>query len=219
MKKIAVILSGCGSLDGAEIRESVLALLALEQAGASYKIFALNQDQYHVMNHLTGQESIGEKRNILQEAARIARGAIEDIANLNCDQFDGVVIPGGYGVAKNLCSFAFAGSQAAVNEQVLAKIRQFKQQRKPIGAICIAPALVALAVGSDKPTLTIGTDSDVAKQIENTGAIHQPCVSAECVVDSEHKIVSSPAYMHGDATLLELYSGITKLVKKVVELA
>ncbi|MGY3958529.1 isoprenoid biosynthesis glyoxalase ElbB [Aeromonas popoffii] len=219
MKNIAVILSGCGYLDGAEIRESVLTLLALDQEGVSYKIFALNQDQHHVVNHLTGEESEGNKRNILEEAARIARGKIEDIAKLNTNEFDALVIPGGFGVAKNMCSFAFSGSHASVNEQVLNQIKAFKGANKPIGAICIAPALLALSIGHDKPTLTIGTNSEIASEIEKTGAIHKNCITSECVVDMEHKIVTTPAYMTDDAKLSDTYLGISKLVKKVVELA
>lgn len=219
MKNIAVILSGCGYLDGAEIRESVLTLLALDQEGVSYKIFALNQDQHHVVNHLTGEEVAGETRNILVEAARIARGKIEDITKLDANNFDALVIPGGFGVAKNMCSFAFEGSKASVNEQILSKIKAFKGSSKPIGAICIAPALMALVLGSDKPVLTIGTNDDVANEIEKTGAIHKKCTTSECIVDIDHKLVSTPAYMGEDAKLSEVYLGISKLVKKVIELA
>ncbi|CAI1858366.1 isoprenoid biosynthesis glyoxalase ElbB [Serratia fonticola] len=219
MKKIAVILSGCGYLDGAEIRESVLTLLALDQAGVSYKIFALNQDQHHVVNHLTGEEMTGERRNILEEAARIARGKIEDVAKLDVNNFDALVIPGGFGVAKNLCTFAFEGSNASVNPQILGQIKAFKAASKPIGAICIAPALLALALGSNKPVLTLGTSDDVAREIEKTGAIHQNCTTSECIIDREHKFVSTPAYMGEDAKLSEVYLGISTLVQKVIELA
>ncbi|MDX1755446.1 MAG: isoprenoid biosynthesis glyoxalase ElbB [Marinobacter sp.] len=219
MKNVAVILSGCGYLDGAEIRESVLTLLALDSEGAQYKIFAPNKTQYHVVDHLKGDEVTGATRNVLEESARIARGKIEDLVNLNENDFDALVIPGGLGVAKNMCSFLFHGSGASVDEQVVTRIRDFKAAGKPIGAVCIAPALVALSIGDDHPTLTIGNEEGIAGELEKLGAKHEVCATSECVVDESNKVVSTPAYMDDDASLADVFSGISKLVGHVIRLA
>lgn len=218
MKKIAVILSGCGYLDGAEIRESVLTLLALDTEGVQYEIFAPNKNQHHVVNHVSGEEVAGEARNILEESARIARGKIKDLNKLNVSDFSALVMPGGFGVAKNMCSFAFDGSAASVDEEIAKKIRDFKAENKPIGAICITPALIALVLGNQSPTLTIGTDTTTAEELEKLGAKHQNCAASDCVVDEANKIVSTPAYMDDLASLAEIYSGISKLIQNVVRL-
>lgn len=219
MKDVAVILAGCGFLDGSEIRESVLTFLALDTAGIKYKIFAPDKDQHHVINHLKGEEVVGATRNVLEESARIARGEIEDLVNLNASNFDALIIPGGFGVAKNMCSFAFDGSAASIDEKVVTKLQDFKKANKPIGAICIAPALVALAFGDQKPTLTIGDDQGTAAELEKLGAKHQNCATFDCVVDLANKIVTTPAYMDGSANMADVYAGISKLVKNVIKLA
>lgn len=218
MKKIAVILSGCGFLDGAEIREAVLTLLALDNAGVNYSMFAVDKAQHHVVDHLKGEEVAGETRNVLAESARIARGDIAPLTELDVAQFDALVMPGGFGVAKNMCSFAFAGSAADVDALVLEKVKGFKTADKPIGAICIAPALVALAVGSEQPTLTIGSDEGTAAELEKLGAQHKNCATDDCVVDTQHKIVSTPAYMDDKANLADIYKGISRLVEQTIAL-
>lgn len=218
MKKIAVLLSGCGHLDGAEIRESVLTLLALDSENVRYQIFAPNIDQHHVVNHLTGQVSQAN-RNVLEESARIARGDIRDVSHLEASDFDALVIPGGFGVAKNLCTFAFEGSKAHVDELIAIKVRAFHVAKKPIGAMCIAPALVALIFGEQHPTLTIGDDKDTAAALENLGAKHTHCVTSECLVDEKNKLVTTPAYMDDNAKIADVYAGISKLVKKVIQLS
>lgn len=219
MKTVAVILAGCGYLDGAEIREAVLTLLALENEQVSYRMFAPDKTQHHVVNHLAGEPVADEQRNILQESARIARGDISDMMQLNVDDFDALVMPGGFGVAKNLSTFAFDGSQATIDEHLLKVVKQFYQANKPIGAICIAPAIVALALGENKPTLTIGNDQATADELEKLGAVHQPCETVDCVLDSAHKIITSPAYMDDKAKLADVFAGISKLVHELVKLA
>lgn len=219
MKNIAVILAGCGYLDGAEIRESVLTLLALDTAGVNYKIFALDKDQHHVVNHLKGEEATSSPRNILEESARIARGDVAALTQLDAENFDALVIPGGFGVAKNMCSFAFEGSAATVDELVLNKIKAFNAANKPIGAICISPALIALTIGDIAPTLTIGNNAEIASEVEKLGAKHVNCATSECVVDDKNKIVTTPAYMDDNAKLTDVFAGITKLVQNVVTLA
>ena len=218
-KTFAVILSGCGFMDGAEIRESVLSLLALDTEGVEYKIFAPNKDQHHVIDHLSGKESSDQRRNVLEESARIARGEISDIKELKSKDFDALIIPGGFGVAKNFCSFAFNGPAADVDESILIVLKDFKEASKPIGAICIAPALVALTFGKSAPNLTIGNDQATAEAIESLGAKHTNCPVTECVVDKENKIVTTPAYMYGDAKVNEVYQGIHSAIRKVIELA
>ncbi|MDG1752594.1 MAG: isoprenoid biosynthesis glyoxalase ElbB [Thalassotalea sp.] len=219
MKKVAVILSGCGYLDGSEIRESVLTLLALEHENTNVEIFSLNKPQHHVMNHIKGAEDNSRNRNILEESARIARGKIKDIITLNADTFDALFIPGGFGVAKNNCTFALAGSNATVDELVSKKILDFKNANKPIGAICIAPALIGLILGELKPKMTVGQESEVSQEIEKLGVVHQPCETTQCIVDEVNKIITTPAYMSDDAKLADVYIGISSLVKKTLALA
>lgn len=214
-KKVAVILSGCGHLDGAEIRESVMSLLALSQRGADVTIFAPDQDQHHVINHLD-QSQQDEVRNILVESARLARGEVLNVNLCEADNFDALLLPGGFGVAKNLCSFAFDGPDCEVNEQVQKVMRDFNNQKKPIGAICIAPALVAKILGEKKVVLTIGKHPETAKAIEATGARHQNCAVDEIVVDKENKIVTTPAYMFDNAEMKDIFQGISALVDEVL---
>jgi enhancing lycopene biosynthesis protein 2 len=219
MTKVAVILSGCGFIDGAEIRESVLSLLYLDQQGAEVEIFAPDAEQMHVVNHAKGEEAPGQRRNIMEESARIARGDIAALTTLNPDDFDALIIPGGFGVAKNLSDFASKGAQAAVLPAFAEIIRCFYQQQKPIGAICIAPAVVALALkGIATPTLTIGDDEATAAAIHATGATHQQCATDSFVYDASTRIASCPAYMRED-NIAAIARGIEQLVQQVLKIA
>ena len=215
-KKVAVILSGCGVYDGAEIHESVLALLRLSQRGAEVQCFAPDIPQHHVINHLTGQES-AESRNVLVEAARIARGKIRDVRELQAADYDALVIPGGFGAAKNLSDFAFRGASCAVQPDVLAAARGFAAAHKPVGLICIAPALAARIYGAGVQC-TIGNDPDTAATLVDMGAEHIDCAVDDVVVDAQRKLVTTPAYMLAKS-LAEAASGINKLVDRVLELA
>jgi len=216
-KRIGVVLSGCGVYDGSEIHEAVFTLLAIDRAGAEAVCMAPDRDLDEV-NHLTGQPT-GARRNVLVESARIARGKIRDIKGVTAADLDGLVFPGGYGAAKNLCTFAEKGKDAEVDPEVLRLVREMYRAKKPIGAICIAPALIAAALGKEaSPTVTIGTDEGTARAIEGTGARHQNCPVKEFVVDRENKIVSTPAYMLAQS-ISEAYEGITKCVNAVVEMA
>jgi len=217
MKKVAVILSGCGVFDGAEIHESVLTLLALEQAGASYQCFAPNIDQVHVINHLKGEVSEGETRNVLVESARIARGNAKDVADANADDFDALILPGGFGAAKNLCDFAFKGAECKVNPDVLAFCQAMAAQEKPLGFICIAPAMIPHVYGKGAK-VTIGNDQETASAIETMGGEHICCPVNEFVVDEVNKVVSTPAYMLA-GNILEAKLGIDKLVNKVLDMS
>lgn len=214
-KKIAVVLSGCGVFDGAEIHESVLTLMALEQAGCEYQCVAPNMNQAHVLNHITGEE-MPETRNVMIESARIARGNVKDIATVSASEFDAVIVPGGFGAAKNLCDFAFKGAECSVNPDVLAFLKGFATQSKPLGFMCIAPAMIPHVFAGAKAT--IGNDEQTASAINAMGGEHVACPVDEFVVDEARKVVSTPAYMLA-GSILEAASGINKLVKEVVRLS
>jgi len=217
-KKIGVVLSGCGVYDGAEIHESVLTLLALDRRGAEAVLCAPNVPQMHVVDHLSGQVVEGATRNVLVESARIARGAIRDIATVKADELDGLVLPGGFGAAKNLCDFAVKGADCSVHPEVARLVREVHAQGKPVGAVCIAPALVAKVLGKEKPKLTIGTDAATAKGLEAMGAEHVACGVAQLAVDRGKKLVSTPAYMLGKS-ISEVAEGIDRAVGALLDMA
>lgn len=219
MPKIGVVLSGCGHMDGAEIQESVITLLALDRAGADVIIMAPNTDQLHVVNHLTGSESEGEMRNILVESARIARGNISDINDINASDLDALIFPGGFGVAKNLCDYAMTGADCTVDPSVLALATEVHLSGKPIGAICIAPVMLSkvLENAGESAKLTIGHDNNTASDIRSMGNAHVECPVTEMLVDTDKKIVSTPAYMEGKR-ISDVAEGIEKLVKEVLSL-
>ena len=214
-KKIAVILSGCGVYDGAEIHESVITLLRLDQRGAQVQCFAPDIAQLHVINHLTG-ETMPESRNVLVESARIARGDVKDIREANAEDFDALIVPGGFGAAKNLSNFAVEGAGCSVNPQVLELAEAFAESGKPVGLICISPALAAKIYGPGV-TCTIGNCADTAAALDKMGATHQECAVEDIVEDQARKLVSTPAYMLGK-NISEVASGINKLVDRVLEL-
>ncbi|MCD9458243.1 isoprenoid biosynthesis glyoxalase ElbB [Marinibactrum halimedae] len=215
-KKVAVVLSGCGVFDGAEIYESVLTLLRLAESGAEVSVFAPNIPQMHVVNHLTGEVIEGETRNVLTEAARVVRGEISDVASAKADEFDALVVPGGFGAAKNLSDFAVKGGDLTVNEDFLAFAKAFHSAQKPIGLICIAPAMAAKICG-EGAQCTIGNDADTAAAINATGAQHCDCLVTEFHFDETNKLVTTPAYMLA-GSITEAATGINKLVDKVLSL-
>lgn len=214
-KKIAVILSGCGVYDGAEIHESVITLLRLDQRGAQVQCFAPNIAQMHVINHLTGEE-MPESRNVLVESARITRGNIKDIREASVEDFDALIVPGGFGAAKNLSNFAVEGAGCSVQPDVLALTEAFAEAGKPVGLICISPALAAKIYGPGV-TCTIGNDAETAAAVNKMGATHADCAVSDIVEDKARKLVSTPAYMLAQS-ISEAASGINKLVDRVLEL-
>lgn len=218
MKKVGVVLSGCGVKDGAEIHESVLTLLAIDRAGARAVCLAPDVPQAAVTNHLTGKPA-GGARNVLEESARIARGEIRDIKTVKVSDVDALVFPGGFGAALNLCDFASKGGDCTVQPEVARLIREVRAAGKPLGFICIAPAIAARVLGAEhKVQLTIGDDAGTAKALEKMGAKHVKCAVRDVVVDAANKVVSTPAYMLA-GRISEAADGIEKLVKKVLELA
>ena len=214
-KKVAVILSGCGVYDGAEIHESVITLLRLDQRGAHAQCFAPNVAQMHVINHLTGEE-MPESRNVLVESARIARGEVKDIREANVEDFDALIVPGGFGAAKNLSDFAVKGAECTVQPDVLALAEAFAEASKPVGLMCISPAMAAKIYGPGV-ICTIGNDADTAAAVDKMGATHQECEVSEIVEDKARKLVSTPAYMLANS-ISEAASGINKMVDRVLEL-
>lgn len=214
--RFAVVLSGCGVYDGAEIHEAVLTLLAIDRQGGTYQCFAPDRAQMHVVNHLTGQEAAGESRNVLVESARIARGAIKPLAEFNPADVDALIFPGGFGAAKNLCTFATQGPDCVVDPDTEAAVKAMAAAGKPIGALCIAPALMARIFG-DGVDVTIGSDEGTAKAIEAMGARHTPAGHGGVVVDKGRKVVTSPCYML-DSSISQIADGAANTVKALLQL-
>ncbi|CDH32432.1 isoprenoid biosynthesis glyoxalase ElbB [Xenorhabdus bovienii] len=215
MKCVAVILSGCGVYDGSEIHESVLTMLSLSRLGAKVSFFSPDEVQHHVINHLNGEEE-KETRHIMQESARITRGNIQPLSQVDTNTLDALIIPGGFGVVKNLCNFAFKGSECEINKDLLSIVRSMHQQGKPMGFMCIAPVMVAKILG--RPIkVTIGNDPETAAQIEAMGGIHIECPVDDIVIDFKNKIVTTPAYMLAES-LSQAEQGIDKLVRKILEM-
>lgn len=215
-KKVGVLLAGCGVYDGSEIHEAVLTLLYLDQAGAQIICTAPNMEQLHVIDHLSGTET-SEKRNVLVESARIARGAIKDLKDVQAKDLDALIIPGGFGAAKNLSNFAITGAEAQVHPEVQRIITDMVNGQKPVGALCIAPATLAKAIADKKPEVTIGNDQGTAAAIEKIGGKHVACAVDQTHIDKGKKIVTTPAYMLGPG-IKDVAKGIEKLVKEVLSL-
>lgn len=216
-KTIGVLLSGCGLFDGAEIHEAVLTLLYLDRAGASIRCMAPDMDQLHVIDHLTQQE-VDEKRNVLVESARIARGEIVDIAGIHASDIDALIIPGGFGAAKNLSDFAVTGPDCQIHPEVQRLLAELMNSAKPVGALCIAPATLVRAIGDRSPQVTIGNDAGTAAAIETMGGGHADCLVSEICVDETNRIVTTPAYMLGPG-IKDVAVGVEKLVDKVLSLS
>ena len=214
MKKFAVVLSGCGVFDGAEIHEATLSMLAIAKKGCSYELFAPDIDQHHVINHITGEE-MDETRNVLIESARIARGHITDLDKFNPTDFDGLLFPGGFGAAKNLSTWAFEKANATVLPGVEKAINGMVSLKKPVGALCISPVLLARVLG--EVHLTIGDDEGTIDALESLGAKHVYTTHGEVVFDPEHNLVTTPCYML-DATIDQIAEGANNVVDAMIKL-
>lgn len=212
--RFAVVLSGCGVFDGSEIHEATLTLYAIAKNGGTYEIFAPDVAQFHVVDHLTGRPT-GEKRNVLSEAARIARGKITPLNRFNAGNFDALIFPGGFGVAKNLFPFAVEGPDARVQPDAERAIREMHSAGKPIGALCIAPVLLAKVLGNIE--VTIGNDRDTISLLHKLGASHKVTGHGEVVVDPVNKIVTSPCYML-DASIVQIAEGADRTVQAMLKL-
>lgn len=216
---IGVLLSGCGFLDGSEIQESVFTMLCLDELDCDVVCLAPAGPQRSVVDHAAHAPAAGESRDVLRESARIARGRIRDVASVRAADLDGIVLPGGFGAAKNLSDFASAAGRATPHPEVARLLRELHAARKPIGAACIAPVVVAAALGrAARPTLTIGDDAGTAEALEAMGARHQACPVDQCVVDRAQRIVTTPAYMY-DARPKDVCAGIRRMCTEVAALA
>jgi enhancing lycopene biosynthesis protein 2 len=216
-KRVGVVLAGCGFLDGAEIQEAVATLLALDRRRAKVIAMAPDVQQLHVVDHVRKEPGAGQ-RNVLVESARIVRGDIADIAGVGERDLDALVFPGGYGAAKNLCTYAVDGRALKVSPHVERLVRALRTAGKPMGFICIAPLIAAKLLGGEGVRLTIGDDPATAADLESFGARHVPCRVEEVCVDERLKVVSTPAYMLGPS-VAPVASGIDRLVSAVLELA
>jgi len=214
MKKFAIILAGSGVYDGSEIQEAVMTMLAVVQHGGVYQSFAPDSEQHHVVNHLTGEE-MPETRNVLVESARIARGNVKNLNELNPEDFDALVLPGGFGVAKNLCDYAFKGADFSVIPEVEKTIHQFYKAGKPIAALCISPVIIAKVF--EGATVTIGQDVSTAGHIEAVGGHHVNTGHGEVVFDEKYKVFTTPCYML-DANIEEIYQGAFNIIKAIIDL-
>jgi len=213
MKKIAILLSGCGVYDGAEIHEATMSMYAVVKLGATYTIFAPNIMQHHVINHITGKE-MNEERNVLIESARIARGKISDLSEFNPSGFDALLLPGGFGVAKNLSDFAFKGSNAVIDPYVEKAVKEMHALKKPIGALCIAPAIIACILKN--VNVTIGNDQETINQIIKTGATHQIADHAQVIHDKINHIFTTPCYML-NADIVQIADGAFAIVEQLIK--
>jgi enhancing lycopene biosynthesis protein 2 len=214
VKKFAVVLAGCGVNDGAEIHEAILTLLSIDRNKCAYQCFAPDINQYHVINHLNGNE-MKETRNVLMEAARIARGNIKPLSRFDEKEFDAIIFPGGFGVAKNLCTFAFDGEKCTVNPDVQKAINAMHAAGKPIGALCISPVLITKVLGEIR--VTIGNDIGTAKAISALGGQHVNASYGEVIIDHQRKIATTPCYML-EATISEIEEGVNNLVKAILDM-
>lgn len=217
MRKIAVILSGCGNKDGAEITEAISLLISLSQNGAQAMCFAPNIE-FTALDFIKN-EPLSTKRNVLIEAARISRGEIQDLKNLDVNKYDGLAFVGGYGAAKNLSNWAEKGAQCTVLPEIEKAIKDFHTASKPIAAICISPVIIAKVLGSEGVTITVGNDKETITEILKTGAQHEVCPVDDYVTDRETKVITTPAYMYDEARPHEIFRGISGLAKELVEMA
>jgi len=213
MKKIAVILAGCGVYDGAEIHEAVMTMYAIQKNGAEYQLFAPDINQHHVVNHITGAV-MPETRNVLVESARIARGKIMPLNELEMREFDAVIFPGGFGVAKNLCTYAFEGAQCTVNPDISILIKEAFSLRKPIGALCISPVLLAKIMGD--VTITVGPDEEDAANVIAMGANHIATKHGDVVIDEKHRLFTTPCYQL-KSTIVQIAEGADNMVKAMLK--
>ena len=213
MKKFAVVLAGCGVYDGAEIHEATLTMLAIKKLGSDYQVFAPDIDQHHVINHLTGKE-MNESRNVLVEAARIARGNIKSLDEFEEEDFDALVFPGGFGAAKNLSNVAFKGADAEIDEEVERAVKEMLIAKKPIGALCISPTIIAKII--DDVKVTIGQDEDTAQVIEAMGGTHITADHGDVVVDDEKLVFTTPCYML-DANITQIWDSAFNIIEAMLK--
>jgi enhancing lycopene biosynthesis protein 2 len=214
--KFAIILAGCGQHDGSETHEVITALLAMEQQGIDWFAFAPDRDQSRVVNHITNEENPNETRHIIEESARLVRGRIKPLTEIDLNEFDAVIFPGGFGAATNWCNWMTHGIEFDIKDDIKELVQKAQQHQCAFGFICIAPVMIAKLF--EHATLTIGNDETIAKKLESLGAKPVICSATEVAIDRAHKIVSTPANMLAE-NMVELYQGIYKLIEEVAQLS
>jgi len=220
---VAVVLSGCGVMDGAEVTEAVGLIVSLSQAGFGMAFYAPDRFQANVIDHYRGVAA-GESRNILSEAARIARGNIKPLSAIRPEAHCAIVFPGCFGAAKNLCNFAEAGGRANLYEDVQAALSPFVEERKPIVALCAAPlvlGLIARNCGISGSRITFGGYAEGKAMVDALGVWGQTHVEMPvdgACVDEGHRFVSVPAYMYGGATPAQVFAGCQAAVAALKQL-
>jgi len=212
-KRIAVILAGSGVYDGSELHEAVLTLLAIEMQGAQYQCFAPDIDQMHVVNHKTGDVT-SESRSVLIESARIARGNVLALSDYNPEDYDALVLPGGFGAAKNLCDFAVKGAECTIHSEVERAVLSTNKAGKAIGAMCIAPVILAKLLPGVE--LTLGGENDAAAAASSMGAVVKTTTHGEVIVDAKHRVATTPSYMLDDANLVQIQDCASNLLAAVL---
>jgi enhancing lycopene biosynthesis protein 2 len=210
MKKIAVILAGCGNRDGSETHETLSVLLAIDKRGMEYQCFAPN-GEFNVFNHIKG-EATGEKRDLMLEASRLCRGNIKSLSEYCTEDFDALVLPGGMGAAQNWSSYAFCGQAMEVNGEIAKAILDTFSAQKPIGALCIAPMILAKVLGDKNPTITLGGDCQAAKDAVALGCNHKVCSATEVAIDEKNKLLTAPAYMVA-TRISQIFEGSDNLIQ------
>lgn len=211
-KRFGVVLAGAGQFDGSEIQEAVLLLLAIASNGAQYQCFAPDVEQHHVIDHISGAE-MPERRSVLREAARIARGDIKPLSAFRVEDFDALVFPGGYGAAKNLSTYALAGDKCTINPEVKEVIASMHKAQKPIGAMCIAPILIAKSLSMG--TITFGAECDAAQDARTLGATTVTAEKHDVAHDQANRLFSTPCYML-DSNIADVSEGAQNMVKAML---
>ncbi len=201
MKRVAIVLSGCGNKDGTEVTEAVSLIVGLSQKGAELSFFAPN---------------IG---NILAESARISRSQVQDLKELKAKDFDALAFPGGSGAALHLSNWASKGAKCEVHPEVARVIKEFHKASLPIGAICIAPVLIAKVLGSEGVAVTVGDDTETMQEVVKTGAEVEICPVEDYISDRNNKIITTPAFMYDNATPAQVFAGIQGLAHELLEMA
>lgn len=224
--KIGVLLSGSGVYDGSEIQEAVLTLLAIEEIEAEAICISIDKPQHHVINHLNGEE-MNDSRNMLIESARIARGNIKNINDVSPNDIDAMVIPGGFGAAKNFTSWAFNGSDGEILPEVKLLLVNLINIGKPIAALCVSPVVLAKALEGSTitPTLTIGTDKEPSPYditaftdgLQKTGMQTEMKSVREINIDVKNKIISAPCYMM-EASIVDVRKNIRSAIEALRDL-
>ena len=214
MKCFAIVLSGCGVYDGSEIGEAMMTMLALDEAGCRYEVFAPDKPHVHVVDHLKG-EPTSENRNVLTESARIARGKVRPLTEYKAENYNGLIFPGGFGAAKNLCTFAFDGAGMTVDAEVERVVNETRKAGKPLAAMCIAPVILGKLIAGVQ--VTVGHDEATNEALRQMGAEPKNVFGPEVVHDAKNNVFTTPCYMLPDATIATVAACCRNLVGEMLK--